>query len=128
MNRAAFEEQVEQVLASLPDEYACRLDNLLFLVEEWADAETLDLVGFDAPEELLGFYDGVPLTERTHDLVPLGPDRIYLFRRAIEEEARATGLPVSRVIRETLWHEIAHYFGFSEAEMDRIEEQWAGRD
>ncbi len=125
MDRKSFEKQVERVLASLPDEFAGKLENLVFLVEEWADAETLELVGFEAPEELLGFYDGIPLTERTHDQVNFGPDRIYLFRQAILEEARVAGLPVRRVIRETLWHEIAHYFGFTEEEMDRIEQMWA---
>ena len=126
MNRDAFEKQVEQVLAGLPDEFAGRLRNLVFLVEEWADAGTLESVGFDRPEELLGFFDGIPLTDRTHDLVETSPARILLFQGAIEEESRLGGLPLRRVIRETLWHEIAHYFGFSEEEMERIEELWAG--
>jgi len=125
VDRKSFEKQIEHLLARLPDEYAERLQNLVFLVEEWADVETLRLVGFAAPEELLGYYDGIPLTERTHDQVNFGPDRIILYRGAILEEARVTGLPVRRVIRETLWHEIAHYFGFSEEDMDRIEETWA---
>ncbi|NIQ96740.1 MAG: metallopeptidase family protein [Desulfuromonadales bacterium] len=42
----------------------------------------------------------------------------------IEEEARATSLSLEQVARETAWHEIAHYSGFSEDEMDRIEESW----
>jgi len=126
MKRPSFEKLVKRVLAGLPAEYADRLENLVFLIEEWADAETLAAVGFEAPEELLGYYDGVPLTERTFEQISFGPDRIYLYRGAIEEEARVTGLPLLRVIRETVWHEVAHYFGFSEDEMDRIESLWAG--
>ncbi len=127
MTKNSFEKQVERVLASLPKEYADRLDNLVFLVEEMADAGTLAGFGFEHPDELLGYYDGTPLTERTHNQVDYGPDRIFLYRRAIEEEARLSGLPLQRVIRETVWHEIAHYFGFSEEEMDRIEELWADK-
>lgn len=125
MKQDIFERQVKQVLDSLPAEYAERLENLVFLIEDRADAGMLADLSFEHPDELLGFYDGTPLTERTHDQVGYGPDRIYLFRRAIEAEARSIGLPLQRVIRETVWHEIAHYFGFSEEEMDRIEELWA---
>ena len=125
MNRASFEQLVERTLATLPAEYAERLHNLVFLVEDWAADDVLAEVGFDDPADLLGFYSGTPLTERTFDQVFPGPDRISLFQGAIELEARASGLPVRQVIRETLWHEIAHYFGFSEDEMDRIEDFWA---
>lgn len=125
MKPGVFEKLVEEVLEALPGEYSERLHNLVFLVEDWADAATLDEVGFDDPSELLGFYSGTPLTERVHDLIDPGPDRIILYRGAIEQESRRSGLSVERVVRETLWHEIAHYFGFSEAEMERIEELWA---
>ena len=128
MRRKVFEHLVDKTLATLPARYAERLHNLVFVVEEWADAETLDAVGFDAPEELLGFFSGTPLTERTHDQLDQGPDMIILYQGAIEEEARAQGLSPRQVVRETLWHEIAHYFGFSEEEMDRIEEYWAEQD
>ncbi len=125
MNRTAFEQLVESVLATLPVEYVERLHNLIFLVEDRADAATLAAVGLDDPDDLLGFYSGTPLTERSFEQTDPGPDRIYLFREAVELEARTGGMPLRRVIRETLWHEIAHYFGFTEEEMDRIEEFWA---
>lgn len=121
----SFGKQVDRVLAGLPKEYAEQLNNVVFLVEDRPDPGVLAGMGIDHPDELLGFYDGIPLTERTHDQIPSGPDRIFLFRKAIEEESRVSGLLLERVIRETLWHEIAHYFGFSEEEMDRIEQLWA---
>lgn len=126
MKRSDFEQLVEKILAALPAEYAERLHNLVFIVEDWADAETLNEVGFDDPAELLGFFSGTPLTERTFDQIDHGPEMIILYQGAIEQETRISGLPLRKVIRETLWHEIAHYFGFSEAEMDRIEDFWAG--
>jgi len=126
MQRTEFEQLVEQVLATLPDEYAGRLHNLVFIVEESADTELLDELGFEQPEELLGFFSGTPLSERSHDQIDFGPELITLYQRAIEAEAESSGLPLRQVIRETLWHEIAHYFGFSEEEMDQIEDFWAG--
>ena len=126
MQRTEFEQLVEQVLKTLPDEYAGRLHNLVFIVEELADTELLDEFGFEQPEELLGFFSGTPLSERSHDQIDFGPELITLYQRAIEAEAESSGLPLRQVIRETLWHEIAHYFGFSEEEMDQIEDFWAG--
>lgn len=127
MERRTFEVLVEQVLESLPQQFAGQLNNLVFVVEDWADTELLAEAGFDDPAELLGFYSGNPLTERSFDQIEFGPDMIYLFRRAIEAEAQASGLPLRQVVRETLWHEIAHFFGFSEEEMERIEDYWAGQ-
>ncbi len=124
----AFEQLAEKVLAELPAEFADRLHNLVILVEDRADAELLAAVDFDDPLELLGFYDGIPLTERSQDQLDIGPDRIFLFREAIEAESHYSGMPIEQVIRETLWHEIAHYFGFSEEEMERIEVLWAGEE
>ena len=124
MQRKEFEQLVEQLLTTLPDEYAGRLHNLVFIVEESADTELLDELGFEQPEELLGFFSGTPLSERSHDQIDFGPELIFLYQQAIEAEAESSGLPLRQVIRETLWHEIAHYFGFSEEEMDRIEDFW----
>ncbi len=62
MQRTEFEQLVEQVLATLPDEYAVRLHNLVFIVEESADTELLDQLGFEQPEELLGFFSATRTT------------------------------------------------------------------
>ena len=102
------------------------LDRAADFVEESADTELLDELGFEQPEELLGFFSGTPLSERSHDQIDFGPELITLYQRAIEAEAKSCGLPLQQVIRETLWDEIAHYFGFSEQEMDQIEDFWAG--
>ncbi len=126
MQQKEFEQLVEQVLSTFPDEYAGRLHNLVFIVEESAGAELLDEQGFHVPEDLLGLFSGTPLGERSFDQIDIGPELITLYQRAIEAEAETSGLSLHQVIRETLWHEIAHYFGFSEDEMDRIEDFWAG--
>jgi len=116
---------VERAIRSIPGEFMARVHNLSFHVEEWPDAETLEEVGFDDPLDLLGFYRGCPLPERSLEF-PLGlPDQIILYQKSIEKYALETGDPVSRVIRETIIHELAHYFGFSEEQMDLIEKDWA---
>jgi predicted Zn-dependent protease with MMP-like domain len=126
MSRREFEEQVERAVATIPQEFLSRVENLTFQVEDWADEMTLDDVGFDDPRDLLGFYRGWPLSERTHDYGSCLPDVIIIYQGAVENHVSETGMSVFQVIRETVIHELAHYFGFSEEEMDEIEALWAG--
>jgi predicted Zn-dependent protease with MMP-like domain len=128
VRRKDFERQLERAIAAIPREFLARVENLSFQVEDWADPETLEEVGFDDPRDLLGFYRGWPLPERTHDYVQHSPDVIIIYQGAVEEYVAETGEPLLKVIRETLIHELAHYFGFSEAQMDRIEDLWAGEE
>ena len=125
MNRHDFNALVERSWAAIPRQFLERVDNLSLQVEDWADPETLAEVGFDDPRDLLGFFRGLALDERGFDQLPGLPDVIVLYQRAIEAYAGESGEGLLRVIRETLWHELAHYFGFSEEEMDRIEAHWA---
>lgn len=124
MNRRDFERLVARAIDRIPRPFLDRISNLVFRVEDWADAETLDEVGFDDPRELLGYYRGVALPDRSHDYSGGLPDEIILYHLAIEDYVADTGEPLMKVIRETLLHEVAHYFGFSEEEMDEIEELW----
>lgn len=113
-----FERAVAQALDELPDDIRRRIANVAIVVEEWPDDETLDMADVDNPEDLLGFYYGIPLTERTSAYGMVLPDKISLFRQPIlltcstDEEVRAA-------IAHTLRHEIAHYFGIDD---DRLEE------
>jgi predicted Zn-dependent protease with MMP-like domain len=126
MNRRDFERLVARAVDRIPQEFLDRVENLTFVVEEWADPETLDEVGFDDPRDMLGFYHGVALPDRTYDYPVGAPDVIVIYRGAIEDYVAETGEPLMKVIRETVIHELAHYFGFSEEEMDGIEALWAG--
>ena len=128
MTRSEFEHLANRVIASIPKDYRRHINNLVFVVEDAPSDKLLAEAGYLPGEELLGFYRGHPLSERHHDLIQTEPDMIFLFQKPIEAEAKETGLSVHRVIRETVLHEVAHYFGFSEEEMDRIEALWAGDD
>ncbi len=125
MRRVQFERAVARAVAAIPEAFRAKVVNLAFLVEEWADEEILAEVGFEDPRDLLGYYSGWPLTERTHEYGNCPPDVIIIYQGAVENHAAETGLSLGRVLRETVMHELAHYFGFSEEEMDEIEELWA---
>lgn len=81
--------------------------------------ENVEIVVADAgPPGLLGHYDGVPLPQRGSSYSGYLPDRITIYRRALESRARS-GTDLAEQVRITVWHEIAHHFGIDD---DRLEE------
>lgn len=117
MNRRIFERHVEEAVGSIPEAFSRYLENVVFVVEEEPDAETLETMGIDAPEDLLGLYDGDPLTTRELDAWGMLPDRILLYKRPIELYAEDFREPVVKVIRDTILHEVGHFFGLTEEEV-----------
>jgi len=128
MEQRAFAVVTEQVLAAIPAEFLKEIGNLTFVVEDWAPPELLAEYDDADPLEFLGEYRGSPLPERSQDDVGALPDLIVLYQGAIEAYAEEFDEPIEKVIRETLVHEIAHYFGFSEEEMEKIETLWQERE
>ncbi|BDD86205.1 metallopeptidase family protein [Desulfofustis limnaeus] len=121
MDRDTFSQLTEQVFDALPDLLLAKVDNVVFVVEEWPDEETLAAMGIDSRLDLLGLYQGVPLDERSHDLSGSLPDQIFLYQRPIEYWAEVDDLPVYDVIYDTLVHEIGHHFGFDEDQLTALE-------
>jgi len=113
MTSDRFREIVAEVLDDLPPWVLERLDNVEVLVE---DEPPPDQPG------LLGLYEGIPLTRRTSGYFGVLPDRITLFRSTLVAAA-GDERDLRRVIRETVVHEVAHFFGISD---DRLEELGRG--
>jgi predicted Zn-dependent protease with MMP-like domain len=120
MNRQdAFDRLVAEAIDALPESFREKMDNVEILVEDWPDRETLRLAGLRHPEDLLGFYHGVPLTQRSYDYGLTLPDKISIYREPILarcrtwEEVRAMA---GRVVR----HEVAHYFGIDDERLHEI--------
>jgi len=115
LTRAQFEEAVGEALDSLPKHFADMVQNVSILVEEEPTDDLADDQNADEASELLGTYRGVPLTERTHDM-PLLPDEIVIFRGPINRVANSRS-DVVREVRETVIHELGHYFGLGDDEI-----------
>jgi predicted Zn-dependent protease with MMP-like domain len=115
--REQFEELVAEALDTLPAEFAELLDNVAVVVEEVPTDEDLAEVGM-APEErdeLFGLYQGVSMVERDTFYSAL-PDRIVIYRRPILL-ACGSRREVIREVRDTVIHELGHYFGMEEDQM-----------
>jgi len=110
-----FERLVEEALQSLPKRFSDLLENIAVVVEEEPTEYDLDVLE-DDDDELLGIYRGTALTERTHDMLPALPDQIAIFRGPILRISR-NRREALREIRETVIHELGHYFGLSDHDM-----------
>lgn len=110
-----FERLVEEALEQLPPRFAELLQNVAVVVEDEPSDDDLDLLDEDA-DELLGIYRGVALTNRTHDMLPMLPDQIAIFRGPIMRISR-TRRDAVHEIRDTVVHELGHYFGLHDHEM-----------
>jgi predicted Zn-dependent protease with MMP-like domain len=123
VNRAEFERLVADALASIPRRFRDAMKNLAVVVEDEPSVELLREMDIEPPDTLFGLYQGTPLTERHWGYGNALPDRILLFQGPHEREAEdEDDLVVS--IGETLIHEVGHYFGLSEEEIEDIEERY----
>lgn len=117
----SFQAIAEEVFAGLPEYFIRGIENVAIFVEEEPDADTLSRMNLHSPNELLGLYQGWPLPERGSGYGGCTPDMIHLYRQPILAYCRQNGEEVRHCIRHVLIHEIGHYFGFSDAQMQAIE-------
>ena len=116
-----FEALVIDAIGELPQELLARLDNVAIVVQEWPNRDQMDEAELEHRGELLGLYEGIPLTDREGYNLVL-PDKITIFQGPVEAMCH-TREEMAREIRVTVAHEIAHHFGIDD---ERLEEMGLG--
>ena len=119
---AEIEALAKRALAGLPRRFKDLLGPVVILVDEFPDAETEAAMRLDSPFDLLGLYRGVALPLKSVSDPPPEIDMIFLYRRPILDYWCEGGEDLFAIVRHVLIHEIGHHFGFSDADMERIEE------
>lgn len=123
MTRQRFERLVAEAVRTIPRRFRDHVRNLALVVEDEPSDAILEEMGIVPPDTLFGLYQGTPLTERSWDYGNQLPDRIVLYQGPIEDASEdEDDLVVA--IGETLIHEMGHYFGLSEEEIEEIEETY----
>jgi predicted Zn-dependent protease with MMP-like domain len=118
MDSQQFDKLVTQAIEGLPEEFRERLENVDIVVADMPTRAQMKHLKGKRTEMLLGLYEGVPLTSRTHGYGLVMPDKITIFQRSIEAICRNEAQIIDEV-RRVVRHEIAHHFGISD---DRLNE------
>jgi predicted Zn-dependent protease with MMP-like domain len=112
-----FQKLVDKALATLPDEFLPYMENVSVEVQPRATPQMLREAGVEPGGELLGYYVGVPLPEKSVSAPWDLPERILIFQKPIEEICRSRQEVVEEV-RLTVLHEIGHHFGMDEEDLE----------
>jgi len=111
--------------AALPEVYREAAALVQLRVADFAPDDVLDQLDLNDPFELTGLYEGIPLTEKSVMDQPHGPDTIWLFRRPMLEEWADRGdIGLGDLVTHVLVHELAHHFGWSDADIAAIDRWW----
>lgn len=118
MKREDFINVAEETLDSLPDEFRSRIQNVAIIVEDFPPNQSIPRPG-QSKRLLLGIFHGVPATKRSVFNLPAGPDQIVLYQKNIEAVC-SSDAEVRHQIRQTLIHELGHYFGMTEEQLKDV--------
>jgi len=121
VNRRRFEALVQKAMARLPRKFKEKIANVLVVVEDWPDDDTLDEMGIEPPDTLYGLYRGIDITQRDSGYGNVLPDTVTIYQGPIEEDCDDEA-EMAELVRETVIHEIGHYFGLDDDTMHRIED------
>jgi len=113
-----FENYVADGLDALPARYQKNLNNVVIVVEDYPTPEQIRKQKLGHNKILLGLYEGIPLTARGNNYSGVLPDKISLFKIAIESLSNSKEQLIEQ-IKRTLWHEVAHFYGLDHIEIDK---------
>jgi predicted Zn-dependent protease with MMP-like domain len=126
MQREEFEKLVKESVLELPGKIRQKMENVAIVIEKIPTEEQLRKTGIRYGGSLLGLYEGVPQTKWGRGFGMILPDKITIFQEPIENIA-STPAKIKELVKNTVWHEIAHHFGFSEKGVRKLELKWKKR-
>lgn len=119
--KSKVEQAIREALTDLPPALRQKMENVEIMLEDWPEAQIRKEMGLKSRYDLLGLYQGVPRPERDFHCTALLPDTITIFQGPIEDLCR-NERDLRREVRAVLYHEIGHFYGFSEAQLAELED------
>lgn len=123
MRRDEFAALIEEAIELIPDRFREAMRNIALVVEDHPPDELLAEMEIEPPDTLYGLYVGTPLTERDWADGNREPDQIVIYQGPHEEDALNEDDLVA-MVAETLIHEVGHFFGMSEEEIQVVEDEF----
>lgn len=119
MDLDSFEKLVREGIRAIPQELLKKLNNVDIIIEDSPSLEQLKKLKIRNNYSLLGLYEGIPKTKRW-EYGQVLPDKITIFKNSIEKIANSEE-EIKEIVKETVWHEIAHHFGMDEESIRKSE-------
>lgn len=119
MTQKQFEQLVEEGIRAVPQKFLKKLDNVDIIIEDEPTSYQLRKLKVRKQALIFGLYEGVPQTKRWHYGQVL-PDKITIFKKPIERVTKNKE-QIKEIVKNTVWHEIAHHFGLDEKRVREAE-------
>ena len=123
-----IEAMARATVADLPERFAAPARGVMIRVEDFPDSETEEEMDLDSPFDLLGLYRGSSMLHKSVSDSTPQIDLIFLYRRPILDLWCESSDDLLSIVRHVLIHEIGHHFGFSDADMERLEDEAVAAD
>ena len=120
LNRTEFEKIIREGIKAIPERFLRKLENVAIVVEDEPTPALRKKLNIHPNWTLYGLYEGVPQASRGANYTAVLPDKITIFQKPIEAAARDLK-DIKEMVKNTVWHEIAHHFGMSEARVRQAE-------
>lgn len=117
-----FDELVTKAINGMPRLYLEKLDNVAFVIDDKPSDEQRQKLALRCDQTLFGLYEGIPLTKRGANYNLVLPDKITIFKHPIEMYAN-DARQLEKQIQNTVWHEIAHYYGLDHDRIHALEQK-----
>lgn len=121
MTTEQFEELVREGIRAIPKKFLDKLDNVDIVIEDDPTLEQLKKLKVKNNYFLFGLYEGIPKTKRWGYSQAL-PDKITIFKNPIEKSTQNEEA-IKKIVKDTVWHEIAHHFGMDEERVKKAEDR-----
>ncbi len=117
-----FEILVRKAIKKLPENIREKIENTVICVEDAPTEEQLGKIKARKKHNILGLYEGVPKNTWGRGFGNNLPDKITIFKESIEKASSGSD-DMEELIRDVVWHEVAHHFGFDEKEARRLDKR-----
>lgn len=122
MTKENFKKNVSKGIDAIPFEFLRKIDNVVIAIEDNPTAKQLKMLKIRPNWTLFGLYEGIPQVKRNSGYNAVLPDKITIFKKPIEKAAK-NEKEIIEIVKNTIWHEIAHHFGLNEKEVQNAEKR-----
>ena len=122
MKQIEFEKIIEEGIKAIPERFLRKLENVAVIIEDEPTPVQRKKLNIHPNWTLYGLYEGVPQPGRGMGYSAVLPDKITIFQKPIEAAARDLK-DIKELVKNAVWHEIAHHFGMSDARVRQAEER-----